>query len=174
MRRRCVIAVVMGLGGLACSGSSPISESLVDHALWQEMSAGDDPFADRLPVVTCALGSFVDEGSGDAQAVEVDTSSCDYITLRQPSLADLEVGDDVKISVWHLTLTSALPALAHAAVRVGDTVVWENNIDIPADPKVYESTYNSTVAAPAGTPVYFHVHNHGANNWTFHELARTR
>lgn len=22
-------------------------------------------------------------------------------------------------------------------------------------------------SAPAGTPIYFHVHNHGQNNWTF-------
>ena len=52
------------------------------------------------------------------------------------------------------------------AISVGGTVIWENLIEIPNKGGIYDIAVPSTVAAPVGEMIEYHLHNHGNNTWT--------
>lgn len=140
--------------------------SLVDHSLWIPATAAEDPFDDRpaLPFECPEEGGYqVFEGS-----FEVDTDFCDYMTAWQPSLKAAKAGDVIFLDFWHLDLMvpeSGEPQDAHVAVQIGDDLVWEVTLPIPSPSGILEPTVLLPSAVELGTPIYFHVHNHGPNSY---------
>lgn len=140
---------------------------LIDHALWTQLDAADDPFDDRpADAQPCPSPGGFDIVSG---SFEVDTDFCLYMTAAQPSLVDLSPGWVIEAVLWHLDL---LPpekdpeaAEAHMVVRIGDFIVWEGVIPIPNKSAFIEHQIVLDQPLPQGTPVYFHVHNHGPNSY---------
>ena len=66
--------------------------------------------------------------------------------------------------LWHLWLWAPQVAEAHVAIQIGDWL-FEETVAIPGP----EQSYNPSCMAPKdfllGTPVVFHLHNHGVNSW---------
>ena len=99
--------------------------------------------------------------------VEISTGRCHEITLAQPCLLDINVGDRIRIIAWHSQLVSEDPE-PHEGVfmlAMNDTLLWSETSPIPGGARSFDLTIESHVNIRAGEPVRLHVHNHGANAW---------
>ena len=143
-------------------------QPLVTAAAWAPAPAERDPFADERPAtVECPVGAWGAEWGG----LEVQTGACNYLFVDQPSRLAIAEGDALDLVVFHQDLDAPEPAEGHVAILVGDEVVWEAHVEIPADASVLEARVVAERAWPAGTPVGVHLHNHGYNSWTVLELS---
>ena len=171
----CALLSACGGGGAGDEGGATDGETmavdptegelvpLVVAMAWQPVSAADDPLAEHRPAtVTCPLGGWLYEPQG----LEVNTLMCNYGMFGQPSRAAIVPGARVVASLYHFDLVAEEPATAHAAIMVGEHVVWEQEIEIPGKANAYAIDVPVDFAADVGTPVYFHLHNHGQNTWT--------
>lgn len=149
--------------------------SLIDHTAWQLVPPEEDPFWDTIEnSVPCPEAAYGVEGSGDASFYEVETTDCNYLTVFQPSLMAVEAGDTLKASLWHLPLASLEPAEAKLFVSIAGEIILEADIPIPSSEEVYSPQIVAEFSAPVGSPIVFHVHNHGINSWRFHRFTVTR
>ena len=73
--------------------------------------------------------------------------------------------------LWHFKLSADEPAEAHAAIRVGEDIVWEQRFEIPQDGALVDAELSPEQAWVVGTPVHFHLHNHGENSWSLVEFS---
>lgn len=136
---------------------------LVDPMGWTPVPAGEDPLAAHRPAeVVCPLGGWLFEPQG----FEVNTLQCNYAMFGQPAQAAVLAGQRVTATLYHFDLVAAEPAEAHVALLVGETVLWEATVAIPGPANAFNVEVVAASTAPAGTPVYFHLHNHGQNTWT--------
>lgn len=130
--------------------------------LWMPVPATLDPLASHRPAdVNCPLGGWLYEPQG----LEINTLLCNYAMFGQPGRAAIARGARVVASLYHFDLVAEEPAMAHVALLVGDSLVWEQEIAIPGKANAYAIDVPVDFAADAGTPVYFHLHNHGQNTW---------
>ena len=149
--------------------------SLIDHSAWQLVPSEEDPFWDTVEEsVPCPEAAYGVEGSGDASFYEVETTDCNYLTVFQPSLLDVKSGDTLKASLWHLPLAALEPAEAKLFVSIAGEILLEADIPVPSSEEVYSPNIVADFSAPAGSPIVFHVHNHGINSWRFHKLTVAR
>jgi len=162
-----VPALLVGWCGVyACGGQSldvtREKTALISAHNWQLSDASKDPFEDRPPVTTCLEQGYGVEGT----YFEVDTELCDYATFFQPSLHRVEVGQDLEIVYWFLDLWAAKPTEGHIAIATEQQVLYEDHVVIPApgDVRVIELSAPHDIAA--GDLLFFHIHNHGYNNWS--------
>ncbi|MDP7038477.1 MAG: hypothetical protein QGI45_04920 [Myxococcota bacterium] len=168
---RCILSVCVALI-TSCEGASREYGQLVTHASWRVVSASQDPFAEHRPdAITCPDYSYQVEGEGDAELFEIETDQCNYVTLSQDTLLDVRRGDEIEIVLWHLNLIAAQEAQAHVALQLGTELLWEQTIDIPGAEAMYTPVVTLSGDWPKATPVYLHLHNHGANSWRFLTLA---
>ena len=136
--------------------------SLVDNNLWVYVDAASDPLAGERPAdLDCPDWAYTEEYG----TFEVDTGACAYLSVSQPSLATVQQGETVHISIWHDVLISSEPGDGHAAIAIGGDVIWEATFEIPSYPNAYSPKVVVDKAYPVGTPIVFHLHNHGSNNW---------
>lgn len=142
--------------------------SLIDTRAWQPVSVGNDPLAnERPPEVHCDLGrGYLHEESG----FDVNTGSCNYGMFSQRSLARIYRGARIKVYLYHFDLVSSEPAEAHVAVLAGERTLWEASVPIPSKANAYDLEFKADFSAAPGMPLYFHVHNHGQNNWTLMKM----
>lgn len=146
--------------------------ALVDHTAWSWVEAADDPFSDRPENVDCPETEWYPEQVGEDASLAVDTTGCNYITVVQPTGWDIWAQDTVDLRLWHFNLSGA-EAVAHAAVQLGDTLLWEVEEPIPSPADLLNASIVMDEGAPAETPLYFHLHNHGGNSWNFIEASTT-
>lgn len=141
---------------------------LVTAQRWLPLAAEDDPFADHRPeAVECVLGlGWLFE----ATALEVNTGICTYGAFGQETLVEVVPGAELSLSLYHFDLLAPAPATAHVAVMVGEHVIFEREVAIPGKAEVFTVDLVADFALPAGSPVVFHLHNHGQNTWTFASL----
>lgn len=138
---------------------------LVTPLAWQPVPAARDPLAHERPAeVECPLGiGYRHEDNG----FDIQTGPCNYGMFSQRTLAPVLRGAKLKLLIYHFDLVAREPAQAHAAVLLGEHVLWERMVDIPGKANAYNIEFVSDFSAPADTPIFFHVHNHGQNSWTF-------
>lgn len=149
----------------------PKTAPLAEKQAWLPVDAPVDPLAPHRPTeVDCPRGGWRVERQG----FEINTMACNYAMFGQPTLIPIEPGDRVFAVLYHFDLMAKEPATAHVALLLGDRVVWEQRIEIPGKANVYNIEWTADFKAPAGTPVFFHLHNHGQNTWTLAsvEIAR--
>lgn len=153
--------------GVAECADEPEFVSLIDHAAWEYAPAEEDPLVDHRPaMVECGVaGWYVLD-----QELEVDTNFCNYAAIRQPILEPIAACSTLAIAFYHFDLTAPEPAEAHAAILIDGQIVWEQTIEIPGPAAVYEDKFAAPFAAPAGSEVMLHLHNHGQNTWALLEL----
>lgn len=68
---------------------------------------------------------------------------------------------------WHDTLDVAEPGTGHVAVLLGEQVLWEQAVDIPAGSAELGAVLEVSAPVPTETPLGLHLHNHGYNSWRF-------
>ena len=147
------------------------SSSLVEVDSWGMQSAGSDNLAGHRPAgVDCPDNSWYNEDG----ALEVETGYCNYLSLAQPSKAAINTGDSVHLVLWHGDLAFEEPATAHVAVSIAGEVIWQEEVEIPAEAEIYDLRIPVNFDAPEGSEVEYHLHNHGYNSWTLLELEVER
>lgn len=123
----------------------------------------DDPLKEHRPeTVDCNnLVGWYTENDG----LEVDTGHCNYLALRESAASGAPKGSLVSTQISHFDLTAPEPTEAHMAILVGDRVVWQKTVPIPADADVYTLEFGLPVDVHKGDDVGFHLHNHGQNTY---------
>lgn len=113
------------------------------------------------------------QGSRDIGAEPTPHDEGDALA-RPPALdASTEEGDarSPGEGLWHFELSADEPAEAHAALLVDGMPFFEERIPIPQVGGLISRQVRAARAIPAGTPIYFHLHNHGANSWSLVEVS---
>lgn len=160
-----MLAASAGLAGCADDVERASGELALTNVegLWVDVSLdADDPFAERAPSMReCSLAGWLVEADG----TEVDTGLCNFVSLQQPTLLDARRGDALRVVFFHFDLTSPEPAEGFAALALGDEVVWTYETRIPGPAGYFDEVVELERGAPAGTPLTFHIDNHGQNTW---------
>ena len=143
--------------------------ALIDLGAFEKTSAANDPFEDRPADIACEFGFGLEDGF-----FEFESDLCRYGAFSQPALAPIRAGDTIDFLLLHENLVSSEPgSQAHVAIAFGENIVYEALIDIPAEANFLDEQWVSTLDVPEGTPVHFHLHNHGINSYRLAELAVT-
>ena len=145
---------------------------LVDAVRWAEVASPDDPFDDRPDGSFCETGAWLPEDLNLELSLGVDTGDCNYLTVVQPLLADVIPGDELYMRLWHYELIAGRPAQAHAALWADGQVLWDVWVPIPSESGMVAPRWISQIYLEEGTPIMFHLHNHGANSWNLIEVSR--
>lgn len=149
------------------------SRMLVDHDLWRLATAEEDPWAELRPGpdISCPQGSRKTEDFAGTYAYSVITSACSYTTVVQETIADACKGEDLYVWIWNYALTAPATATAHLEVQIGDTVLWSDTRAIPGPAALEATRIPLPEDVPMGTPIFFHVRNHGSNSYELLELS---
>lgn len=145
--------------------------ALVDHTEWGFAESDEDPFVDRPVEVRCPTNSWGVEELDGQMTIAVTTDFCEYFTVMQPTVDDVWAGDTLSWRIFHFALESERPATAHVALRIGSQMLVDEEIEIPSESALLAGDIPASEDYAAGTPVYFHVHNHGANEYSLIELS---
>lgn len=140
---------------------------LADMAAWvwsdSDPEPGHDPGSGP-----CAASSYGLEGS----VLEVDTGLCPYAVLEQPLLADLRQGELIELVWWHNQLVAEEEAVGHVLLVADGVVLYEREVPIPSEPLAYTEVVEVAADVPEGAALVLHLHNHGANAWSFLRIER--
>ena len=165
----------MQAGSEAVVRDAPAREraAIVNPELWVLVERADDPFDDRPASAStdCVPAAVMAEDLAGERVLGVDTGSCSYVTTVQLSQREVVSGEVIHVRVWHFELTASEPAQAHVAVVVDGIDVLNERVMIPQPGGLITTQLQVTRAIPAGARVYFHLHNHGANNWALVEVS---
>jgi len=157
-----VVAGSSGEAGSSGGSSEPGPPvPLVTAEAWELDAAADDPFADHRPQwVQCEIGFEVETG-----VFEVDTELCRYGAFVQTSLAPIHAGDTLELVLLYDALYAEQDATAHVGLALGEEIVWETELPIPSEAGQLRPTWTAPADVQVNTPIHFHVHNHGTNNY---------
>lgn len=156
---------------VATDAPGPCVVALVDLSKVIPLGPEADPFSDRPVDDLCEPEALQFEELGGEPVFSVETGACAYATTAAPLTVSLAPGDIVEARVWHFSLFGP-NAEAHVAVRVGDIDVLDERVAIPGESGLSLASATLESVQPAGTLVYFHLHNHGANSWSWLGLRR--
>ena len=185
----------------ACRGAAPCDASPCDASSWTVLGEvslpgefflpAEDPFAPlRTPEHfcddQCHFAEFLQVGE---YSYSLESPYCNYLTVVQETGTAIAPGDEILIRFWHFALTAPDPGRAYIAIQIGDRIVWDARlpipcrgglvglipdgdcIDTPGAADVDPARFVADFAAPAGTPIYLHVQNHGDNNYSLVEAS---
>jgi hypothetical protein len=161
--------------GQGC-GSGPQCEeatALVAGDAWTFV----EPNADVLWVAPadaarCESSDLQVQTFGDDVALEVDTRlGCGWATAMQPLRADIVEGDELQVRVFYFSQATFPAAQAEVAIAIGADIVMRELVDIPTESGLIAPRLPVLRDATAGTPVQFHIGNHGDNSWNLVELS---
>lgn len=169
MRELAIAVMVMGLGCVAGDDEHDLEHelepefvSVLDPWALAPVDPEHDPLADHRPAqIDCPPGAWGPEGGG----FEIQTGVCSYAAFDQALPIPVEPGDLVSILVWHDVLDAAEPGTGHVAVWLGDEVLWETTVAIPADSGVLEAVIPIERSPAPDARLGLHLHNHGFNSW---------
>jgi hypothetical protein len=141
---------------------------LIDAPAWDTNTRTRDVFSDHRPAqIDCErdVGWLVEE-----DVLEIRTASCNYLSLTQQTLLNLEAGTILELTMSHSDLNFNAPAIAHMAVSVGGITVWDVEIEIPSTGEIFKEIVELPSAVSSGDAIDIHLHNHGSNTWTVHSI----
>lgn len=163
------LALLPGCNAPVPLSATPLEEVPLALASDWRFEAALDPLPEHQPeLIDCPEGAFGEEGG----IFEVQTGVCGYLLVYQETLAELSPGDLLSGSLWHQGLDASSPATAHAALSIGEDVVWEITADIPSEAEIWSFSVEASARYPEGSPLTLHLHNHGYNSWRLSELTR--
>lgn len=140
----------------------------MELADFREVPRDEDPFVTELGAAPACDGpAFALED----QWLEIDTGLCNWVTLVAPARSAVAKGREVRLTVSHYDLEAPEPAQAQLLLSFDLCKAWSKQVPIPSAAAVYTESFESPCAIAAGADVYFHLHNHGQNNWQLQELA---
>ncbi|MGI9289276.1 MAG: hypothetical protein ACR2P1_28160, partial [Pseudomonadales bacterium] len=142
--------------------------ALVNHGGWDIQSRNRDKLVEERPAqVDCEKdkGWLVEDDE-----LEVRTEECNYLGITQASLLSIPAGSEVEIKFSHAELNFIDEEKAHVALLISGSIVWEEHIDIPGDGEIYNRKITLANAVQQGDAIDLHLHNHGDNAYTLHEV----
>jgi hypothetical protein len=170
-----LLALLLGSGcssGAETKTGSPTDsrESLVLLEGWAPVERAEDPFVSVAdPPPECEPSFHLE----DAQNwLEVDTTACNWVTLRQAARAQVAAGDRLEFDFSHFDLDADAPSTAELRLRFDDCDVWSKSIPIPGAADVYAEQFRSPCRLTRDSQVLFHLHNHGQNTYQLKDLSR--
>jgi len=95
---------------------------------------------------------------------------CNWLTLEQPSLRAIVAGDQVEVRARHAKLNAPVPGDARMSFVIGDEIALDYTVLIPSDFKHASNVWTASKDYPVGTPLLFHVENHGSNEYMLIEV----
>lgn len=149
--------------------------SIVDMFSWAISSPESDLWVSSAPVDgVCDETAIKGETTPDGDWFDVNTTDCDYVTVVQPLLAEIAEGTELHIGIYHFVLESAEgPFKLGVAIGEPAEVVWEIEYEPNGDSGTIKESWAATRSYALGEPVYYHVSNHGSNNWSLTELSKS-
>jgi hypothetical protein len=184
-----------------CRGSDRCAASPCLASAWVDLGEVDLPGSFLLPATdpfsalrtpehycddACHFPEFLQVGEFSYTS---ETGRCNYLTLVQETRQPIRAGDTLFVRLWHFALDSPTGGRAYMALQLGDRMLWDARLPIPcrgglvgfvaggdcidnpngvdADPAEFVADFD----APAGTPIYFHLQNHGANSYNLVEIS---
>jgi hypothetical protein len=128
------------------------------------------------PTSTC-IASYVPECFDSFTVLAVYTrmpdnriALCNWLTLEQPSLRAIRAGDRVEVRTYHFPLNAPAPGEARMSFVIGEELAFDEAVLIPSQSQFLSSTWTATRDYPAGTPLLWHVDNHGTNEYLLIEV----
>ncbi len=152
------------------------ADPIIVPSLWVIVPAEDDPV--RAPALSvedqCSTAATTLELSDEGAYFDIDTTDCNWITVKQTSIQGLSAGDTLRVWAFRWANTVA-EGNGHLIVAAGEPprVLWQIHPALPNDNA--ELFYEDTVVTedvPVGSTVYWHVSNHGQNVWSLIQLLR--
>ena len=146
--------------------------SLVDHDAWalveEELT---HLFPEKREEHECEQEGYKPEFLGGSYVFSVLTQFCNYIVVNQKTLEDIQEGDTLKIRFWHSQLTAPFDSLAITSIVLDEEEIWREEFRIPLlKSELSKSEWKAPRDIPAGTSIYFHVNNHGNNEYSIVEI----
>jgi hypothetical protein len=161
---------------IALSSCAPVAwgepEPLALADGWRPL-AEEDPFGEPPEEAWCDDLGWGPEDFAGEESLNVRSASCPWLTVQQATVAGLEVTDRLFLRLWHDMLVS--PEQGKAA-RIGlvleSEVVFEQIVPIPSPSGIILADLSLRREVATGTPIFFHVDNHGANSYHLMEVSR--
>lgn len=157
--------------------------SLIDHALWEDVSGSSHPYSDRAPAPedqVCEDLAVSQEFFGGESSITVDLDSCNFVVLRQFVAVEVPAGDTVHTRLWKDRSNFATNEPMELALRIGDEVDWEGTYPNPGDGGLVFPEFVAESTIPEGVAIHWLVNSHadlgarhGGNSVNFIELSRT-
>jgi hypothetical protein len=159
----------------AIDAAEPLPEpgALVNNALWQVLNPLEDPFMDT-PMPLCPMLSSGDESLGGELVYAIRTERCPSLTVRQDSRREVLAGDTISIRAYHFPLTAPEPATAVMVLQLGEREIFRRALPIPSDAEELTDSWLADQGFARGTPMMFHVENHGANEYALVSVEVSR
>jgi hypothetical protein len=152
--------------------SEPVS--LIDNWLWIQVSGDNDPFdhTRRAETTVCPEAELNVEQLPDGDWFDVITKNCAYVTVTQPLLADIPTGGTLKIRIWHFAITMGNGPFT-LAIQIGkeSEPLWTITKPFPSDSGLIFDEFTTQNDYTKGTPIYYHISNHGNNSWGLIEFS---
>ena len=155
------------------SAVSAEAVALTDNELWTKTISAMDPWwGEDAEEELCEPADYGPETTPIGMLFDIDTSFCGYITIGQPLLAEVPVGETFRVKLVQYAQTeSEGPYLLAIAIGEPAVTIWEMTIEVPSDFQVVDQTWTAARTYLADEPVYFHLSNHGENTWSFVNLT---
>jgi hypothetical protein len=139
---------------------TPRTIDAFESIAWRPAALETDPLAaDRPERIRC------DGWWPEEEGLFVWTEDCNWLTVHQPSRADIPGGALVETRLEHGDLTAPERAVGYVALWIDGVLVWDTEVRIPGPANEIPIAFEAPRDLPAGTPLTFHVHNHGGNVW---------
>jgi hypothetical protein len=147
-----------------------------------------DPFMPfQEPNSFCSPSAYGPGSEGGEATFEIQSADCNYLTVVQNSRLPIQQGEALFFRAWHTSLTAPPDSESYMGIQIGDDLLWGVRIPLPPgtsinNPVAFTLFINglngvpenlvAPAGAPAGTPIYFHFHNHGDNSYNLLDLNR--
>jgi Cd2+/Zn2+-exporting ATPase len=187
------MAAIVGVVAVGCAPvEAPLCEErvpLVDVSLFSPVAVGDDPyvtgdpaqfFADRTregderPRLCEAPREVGLNNLGGEPVFDVDTFNCNWATVEQPLLQDIEDAARIRVRVFYFSQLARFLSEGRNVITVGDQVVLDESVALPTESGLLGFEAPFPLAGTKGDRVVWHVANHGENSWNFIELSMVR
>jgi len=147
---------------------------LVNMYAFESVALNSDPWGPATdPAVLCTPDDWKSETTPDGDWFDVNTAFCNYMTVTQTLLAPISTGESMLIQVYFSSIEEGEgPYTVAAAIGEPPVVIWETTVEVPAEDTVLSGTWVATRDVAMGEPAYYHVSNHGINNWSLINWAR--
>ena len=150
--------------------------AIAHPALWRPLNTDEDPIAATTlsPETQCGDDALSLEVTEDGLYVDIDTSTCAWLTLTQESTEPAFQGDILRVWAFRWPMVVAQgEGLIRLSAGDPPRTLWEHRPLLPQErSELYYEEVSLPVHLPTGTPLYWHVANHGQNVWSLIALLR--